>query len=242
MPMARGPATESAQALPQYRWHMHRAGESLERAAAQFILDSSMRAILARGVFHIVVAGGTTPRAVYARLRECIADWPAWRVYFSDERCVPADHPDRNSRMALDALFFHVPVARAHFHAIPAERGARAAALDYAAFLKPVPAFDLVMLGLGEDGHTASLFPGADIGDAPGAPDVMPVYDASKPPRERVSLSAARLSRTQQAMFLVSGQSKRDAVRRWRTGADIPAAHIAPAAGVDVMIDAGLLA
>jgi 6-phosphogluconolactonase len=221
---------------------MHRGGESLERAAAQFILDSAMRAIIARGVFHIVLAGGTTPRPVYARLRECIADWPAWRVYFSDERCLPPEHGERNSRMALDALFSLVPVAREHFYAIPAERGARAAAHAYAAIVKPVPAFDLVMLGLGEDGHTASLFPGADIAAAPDAPDVLAVYDAPKPPPERVSLSAARLSRTQQAMFLVSGPSKRNAVRRWRTGADIPAAHIAPAAGVDVMIDAALLA
>ena len=135
--------------------------------------------------------------------------------------------------MALDALFSRVPLERAHFHAIPAERGARMAALDYAAVIKPVPAFDLVMLGLGEDGHTASLFPGADIGTAMDASDVLPVEDAPKPPSERVSLSAARLSRAHNVMFVVSGQSKRDAVRRWRRSDDLPAAHIAPAAGVD---------
>src|SRR3954465_9829524 len=100
--MPRDPATEPAPPLTQYRWHMHRAGEALERAAAQFILDSAMRAIIARGVFHVVLAGGNTPRAVYARLRECIGDWPAWRVYFGDERCLAPDDPERNSRMALD--------------------------------------------------------------------------------------------------------------------------------------------
>jgi 6-phosphogluconolactonase len=221
---------------------MHRAGEALERAAAQFILDSAMRAIIARGVFHLVLAGGSTPRAVYARLRECIADWPAWRVYFGDERCLPADHPERNSRMALDALFSRVPLARAHFHAIPAERGARASALDYAAVIEPVPTFDLVMLGLGEDGHTASLFPDGNAALAAEARDVLPVEDAPKPPRERVTMSAARLSRAHNVMFLVSGVSKRDAVRRWRRGDDLPAAHIVPAAGVDVLIDAALLA
>ena len=244
--MPREPATKPALplALPltQYRWHMHRAGEALERAAAQFILDSAMRAIVARGVFHLVLAGGNTPRAVYARLRECVADWPAWRVYFGDERCLPPDSAERNSRMALDALFARVPLEQAHFHAIPAERGARVAARDYAAVIKHVPTFDLVMLGLGEDGHTASLFPGADIGTATDAPAVLAVEDAPKPPRERVSLSAARLSRARNVMFVVSGSSKRDAVRRWRRGDDLPAAHIAPPAGVDVLIDAGLLA
>src|SRR4051812_27197455 len=215
--MLRQPATEPALPLPlrlpstQYRWHMHRAGEALERAAAQFILDSAMRAIIARGVFHVVLAGGNTPRAVYARLRECIADWPAWRVYFGDERCLPPHDPERNSRMALDVLFSRVPVERAHFHPIPAERGARVAALEYAAVIEPVQTFDLVMLGLGEDGHTASLFPGANAGLAADAPDVLPVENAPKPPRERVSMSAARLSRAHNVMFLVSGVSKRDA-------------------------------
>ncbi len=168
-------------------------------------------------------------------------DWPAWRVYFGDERCVPVDDPERNSGMALAALFAHVPVTHEHFHAIPAERGACAAANDYAALLARVPTFDLVLLGLVEDGHTASLFPGADIGIAVDAPAVLPVFDAPKPPRERVSLSAMRLSRTQQALFIVSGASKRAAIQRWRGGADIPAPHIVPAGGVDIIVEAGLL-
>jgi 6-phosphogluconolactonase len=240
--MAPGPAGKPARALPPRRWHAHPAGEPFARAAAQFVLDTAMRASLARGIFRIVLAGGATPRPVYECLRECVADWPAWHVYFGDERCVPVDHPDRNSRMALDAVLSHVPVERAHIYAIPAEHGARAAALEYAAVLKGVPDFDLVLLGLGEDGHTASLFPGADCGDAVNSPNVLPVYGAPMPVSERVSLSAARLNRSRRALFIVSGESKREAVARWRHGVDIPAAHIAPAEGVDIIIEDVLLA
>jgi 6-phosphogluconolactonase len=143
--------------------------------------------------------------------------------------------------MALEALFTHVPVRDEYFHAIPAERGAHAAASAYRPLLEPVPAFDLVLLGLGEDGHTASLFPGADTGAALNAPAVLAVFNAPKPPRERVTLSAGRLSRTRQALFLVTGGSKCEAVARWRRGEPIPAAQITAAAGVDVMLDAALL-
>jgi len=100
---------------------------------------------------------------------------------------------------------------------------------------------DDVLLGLGEDGHTASLFPGHDWGAVPGAPDALAVFDAPKPPPERVSLSAARLSRARQAVFLVSGAAKRQAVTLWRAGADLPARAIAPAAGVDILLEADLL-
>jgi 6-phosphogluconolactonase len=100
---------------------------------------------------------------------------------------------------------------------------------------------DLVLLGLGEDGHTASLFPGHDWGVVPNSPDVLAVFDAPKPPPQRVSLSAARLSRAREVLFLVEGASKRDAVARWRMGADIPARSVRPSAGVDVLVEARLM-
>jgi 6-phosphogluconolactonase len=102
---------------------------------------------------------------------------------------------------------------------IPAEFGAVEAAARYAGWLKDVADFDVVLLGMGEDGHTASLFPGHDWGDAPGSPDVLAVHDAPKPPPERVSLSAARLSRSAKVWFVVTGSGKCDALLRWKTGA-----------------------
>lgn len=97
--------------------------------------------------------------------------------------------------------------------------------------------FDLVLLGLGADGHTASLFPGMPWGDADDAPDVVAVHEAPKPPAKRVSLSVRRLSRSRRALFLVAGAGKRAAVAAWRSGHAIPAAAIHPNGGVDVLIE-----
>jgi 6-phosphogluconolactonase len=178
-----------------------------------------------------VLAGGNTPSGIYRMLRTADTDWSRWQVYFGDERCLPADDAERNSRIAADAWLNHVPIPQDQVHAIPAELGASGAALAYAETLRGIGDLDLVLLGLGEDGHTASLFPGHDWGVAASAPDALAVFDAPKPPPQRVSLSAARLSRTREALFLVEGEAKRSAVAQWRVGADIPARAIHPQAG-----------
>ncbi len=212
----------------------------LRKVAYRRILDAAMRAIERHGRFLIVLAGGNTPRAVYRKL--CTGtDWSQWHVYFGDERCLPMGDAGRNDTMAAEAWLDQVPIPRDHVHAIPAELGATAAALAYADTLYGVGAFDLVLLGLGEDGHTASLFPGRDLGVKKSAPDVLAVFDAPKPPPQRVSLSAARLSRTRELLFLVEGESKREAVTQWRMGADMPARAIRPETGVDVLAESTLL-
>ncbi len=143
--------------------------------------------------------------------------------------------------MAAEAWLDSVPIPALQVHAIPGERGALAAARMYAETLQTAGDFDLVLLGLGEDGHTASLFPGHEWGTERGAPDALAVLDAPKPPAQRVSLSAARLSRAREVIFLVAGESKRAAVTEWRAGKDIPARSIMPAAGVDVLVESALL-
>lgn len=190
-----------------------------------------------RSAFHLVLAGGATPRALYARMAELDTDWRDWHVWFGDERCLPAGHPERNSRMAQDAWLTDSVIPVAQIHPIPSELGAAAAANAYANSLREVEQFDLVLLGLGEDGHTASLFPGQDWGTCPDSPDVLAVTNAPKPPPERVSLSARRLSRARAVLFLVSGADKCDAVAAWRRGEPIPAAAIRPVAGVDVLAE-----
>jgi 6-phosphogluconolactonase len=139
--------------------------------------------------------------------------------------------------MAEQAWLDHVSIPPSQIHTIPAESGAAAAANTYAQSLAGLGNFDLVLLGLGEDGHTASLFPGHKWGTEADAPDVLPVFNAPKPPAERVSLSARRLAATGQTIFLVSGTGKQSAVAAWRAGTAIPAAAIAPAAGVDILLD-----
>ena len=189
-----------------------------------------------------MLAGGNTPRQRIAALRDADTDWSRWEIYFGDERCLPPDdrrtqQQDGGRRMArLTSRFL-----KRNVHAIPAELGADAGARAYADTLREVGDFDLVLLGLGEDGHTASLFPGHDWGIASDAPDTIAVFDAPKPPPQRVSLSAARLSRAREVLFLVEGESKRDAVDRWRAGENIPACVIHPHAGVDVLVAAALL-
>lgn len=219
------------------RWHVCMTVAEVRERAVTWIAAAAREAVAARGAFRLVLAGGETPRGVYEELRAIDTDWSAWQVWFGDERCLARDDPRRNSRMAEAALLSHVPIPPERVYVVRGERGAEQAAADYRAALAGAPEFDLVLLGLGEDGHTASLFPGDDWGEAPGAPDVLAVHAAPKPPAERVSLSARRLGRTRCALFLVTGAGKYGAVSAWRTGGDLPAASIRPPAGVDVLVE-----
>ena len=223
------------------RWHAVANAHALRQQALTMILARAARAIRERGQFHVVLAGGNTPRDVYRQLRSAQTDWRAWHVYFGDERCVPPDDLARNSRMAAEAWLNHVAIPASQIHRIPGELGAVPACQRYAEILEDLGDFDLVLLGLGDDGHTASLFPGHEWGAVPGSPDTLAVFAAPKPPPERVSLSAARLGRTRQALFLVSGESKRWAVSEWLADKDIPAASIRPSAGVEVLVESALL-
>lgn len=223
------------------RWRICDDAAGVVAAATEVVAGAARTAIGAGGVFRIVLAGGSTPEAVYRALRDLETPWSAWRVYFGDERCLPPEAEGRNSRMAARTWLAHVPIPPGNVHPIPAELGPERAASDYSRTLREVDEFDLVLLGLGEDGHTASLFPGRDWGEAPDSPAALPVHDAPKPPPERVSLSARRLSRARQIVFVVTGAAKRDAVRAWRVGQRIPAAAIAPPGGVDVLLETACL-
>ncbi|WP_202962629.1 6-phosphogluconolactonase [Herminiimonas sp. CN] len=224
------------------RWHEFSDERQLQQAATKIILGSAAQAIHERGQFHLVLAGGNTPREIYRNLCVAQTDWSAWHIYFGDERCLPSTDSARNSRMAAEVWLSRVPISPLQLHAIPAELGALQAAKLYAETLRTVGIFDLVLLGLGQDGHTASLFAEHEWGVRAGSPDTLAVFNAPQPPPQRVSLSAARLSRARHVVFLVSGASKRRAVAEWRAGSEIPARAIMPAAGVDVLVESALLA
>jgi 6-phosphogluconolactonase len=224
------------------RWHPVSDERALRQAALETILAGAAQAIRERGRFHLVLAGGNTPREIYRGMSAAQTDWSAWHIYFGDERCLPPSDPQRNSRMAAEVWLDRVSIPPLQLHAIPAELGASRAARMYADTLRTVGDFDLVLLGLGEDGHTASLFSRREWGTAPGSADTLAVFDAPKAPSQRVSLSAARLSRARQVLFLVGGESKHRAVAAWRAGEDIPARAIVPPAGVDVLVESALLA
>jgi len=224
-------------ASPEYRWHEFDSRIAFEQAASRFILENAEVAIVARGAFRIVLAGGNTPRNIYQALCSATADWSAWHIYFGDERCLPADDRERNSAMARSAWLDHVAIPARQIHPIPAELGAEAAAAVYARKVAAVDEFDLVLLGLGEDGHTASLFPGKDWGEAEDALPVLAVHNAPKLPSNRVTLSARRLSKARKTIFLVTGESKMDALKRLRAGERIAASAIRPESGIDVYTD-----
>ncbi len=219
------------------RWHVAENPEDWLSGALARVKAAEDEALSARGAFHLVLAGGGTPERLYRALAGEGHDWSRWQVWFGDERCLPPGDPERNSRMAGRVWLDRVDIPAGNVHPIPAELGPQAAVQSYGAVLAGIGDFDLVLLGLGEDGHTASLFPDHDWGEGDDAPDALPVFDAPKPPPERVSLSARRLGRARRVLFLVTGAGKRSAVADWRRGLAIPAAAVRPVAGVDVVLD-----
>jgi 6-phosphogluconolactonase len=200
--------------------------ESLSIAAARRIAELAAEAIAARGVFRIALAGGETPRRCYEQLRQLPLDWARVQVYFGDERCLPVGDPQRNDVMARAALLDRVDIPAANVHPIPAELGAAAAAASYAATLGCEP-LDLALLGMGEDGHTASLFP--DNPATASRDSVVAVFGAPKPPPERVSLGMDTLNAARHKLFLVAGAGKRTALERMARGERLPAAAVADA-------------
>jgi len=153
------------------RFRLFTSIEALRHEVCDAIAKSANEAIAARGRFSIVLAGGNTPRAVYRLLRDLdkssYVDWANWHIYHGDERCLLPEHEDRNSLMVDQVWLNYVPIPKNQIHHIQGGLGPVAGAKAYAATLANEPTFDLVLLGLGEDGHTASLFPGHAV-----APDI----------------------------------------------------------------------
>ena len=163
----------------------------------------------------MVLTGGTIGVEIYKAISANGVDWTDVEFYWGDERFVPEGDADRNDQQARDAFLTRLEVPAAHIHAMPAHDcalGAREAADDYARKLPTAP-FDLVLLGMGPDGHIASLFPGfAQLHET--VRKVVEVFDSPKPPPVRVSLTMPTLNHADSVWFLVSGTGKADAVSR----------------------------
>lgn len=200
--------------------HVFDSPSLLARAAASRIALLAKRAACTQPYLRIALAGGATPQACYAALRDESVDWSRIHIYFGDERCLPASDLRRNDRMAALSLLDHVPIPDSQIHRIQAHWGAVPAALDYAECLRQSGPLDLVILGMGEDGHTASLFPG--LVDPQEHRLAIPVLNAPKPPAQRVSLGPAALLAARQVMFLVTGRAKHRALQRLVCGAPLP--------------------
>lgn len=217
---------------------------ALSEAAASLWVAAADQAILVRDTFLVALSGGSTPAMLYgllasSPLREQV-DWIRLQAFWGDERCVPPEDLQSNYRQARDLLFAQVPTPPANIHRVRTELDPDQAAEDYARVLLQYasgglgwPRFDLVLLGLGEDGHTASLFPGSDPQPAGAALAVTAEYQGR--PAARVTLTPAVFNSAREVLFLVSGQSKSQAVADVLNGAfrpdDLPAQRIHPAEG-----------
>ena len=219
------------------QWEVFDSAETVAQVASQTILVMAEQAIKARNCFRLVLAGGRTPERTYQLLCQAKAMWTHWHIYYGDERCLPIDDPERNSVMAKQAWLNQVAIPATQIYPIPAQFAPTIAAKQYAQTIANILPFDLVLLGMGEDGHTASLFP-----EHLYASDelVHAVFEAPKPPAERVSLSVKALSETRQLLFLVTGISKQAAVTAWRRGEDLPVARICPKEKGRVLTDLAL--
>jgi 6-phosphogluconolactonase len=213
--------------------------EAVARTAAEELLRVAGQSVAERGSFALALSGGSTPRRLYALLADPAASfrgrfpWDRTHVFFGDERPVPPDHPESNFRMANEALLRHVPVASVHrIHGEEAD-GAEAYQAELRQFFGiaaggPPPRLDLVLLGLGPDGHTASLFPGSAALAERNRWVVSPFVERLG--TRRTSLTYPVLSRARSVVFLVSGAEKAGVLQR--VLAPEPGTELLPAARV----------
>ena len=188
----------------------------------ELINDVSKSAIEKRGLFHIVLCGGTTPVSVYKLLRSLKTEWHCWQFWLCDERIPSSTFTDLNRYMIENELLNYIPVEKKQIHFIAIDSTIEIAVDQYEAELQSVALFDLCLLGIGEDGHTASLFPGNDCGENENAKNVLAVFDSPKPPKQRISLSAKRLSLSEVVLFITSGKEKKSIIDRVMKGENLP--------------------
>jgi 6-phosphogluconolactonase len=211
--------------------------ERLALAAADRFVSLASAAIARRGRFCVALAGGSTPEPVYARLaqrpRAGKIDWARVEVFWGDERSVPPDHPDSNYRMAHQSLLDRVPIPEKNVHRIrgelPPQEAAAAYRLELQDHLGVDGRFDLILLGMGPDGHTASLFPGTDAVQEQ-EHSVVAVY-VEKLDTWRVTLTLPVINAARQVVFLVGGEQKAHSLARVHAGEPLPAAMVEPADG-----------
>ncbi len=200
-------------------WRYFNDLEELSQQVAAFISAQAQQVLRQKADFHLVLAGGNTPQRTYQLLAKTAQDWSRWHFYLGDERCLPANHVERNSQMVLRNLTAAIPAQNLHF--IASEQPPAQAATAYQQLLADVH-FDWVLLGMGADGHTASLFPHRHYPPH----SVFVVHNAPKPPATRISLSPQKLSDSEGVLFLISGQDKQPALKQWQNGAPLPVGQI----------------
>ena len=214
--------------------------DELSRAAAELFVTLAVQSIRERGRFLVALSGGSTPMALYRLLAREPIDWTRIHVFWGDERLVPPEDPENSYGQAREALLKHIPIPTENIHRVASELDPVAAARDYASILREFaappldwPRFDLVLLGLGEDGHTASLFPGSPVDATEPVIAVTAQYQGR--PARRVTLTPPVFNAARQVIFLVTGANKAVTLKGvfsdYNSSEQIPAKRIQPADG-----------
>jgi 6-phosphogluconolactonase len=201
-----------------HKWYVYSKLDDASKAAADFIADNIEKNIHKKGVCHVILPGGNTPANCLGYLAEKELSWDKVHWYLGDERCYPQGHVERNDVMLDNYLWSRI--SNTNINRIPVELGAEEAAEVYRELILSIDSFDIAFLGLGEDGHTASLFPESKA--LHDKRSVVPVYDSPKTPQERVTLSINTFRNSQCRVVLASGTAKSDVISRIRKGEQLP--------------------
>jgi 6-phosphogluconolactonase len=213
---------------------------AVAEAAAEKIVALAAEAISRQGGFSIALSGGSTPKALFRLLAGDSyvrrIDWKNWHIYFGDERCVPPTHADSNFRMASEAMLDHVPIAPEHIHRMKGEIDPEQAAIEYGQILKANfgdGGLDVILLGMGDDGHTASLFPNTAALEEAHHRCVANYVEKLK--AWRITMSAPFINRAGQVIVMVSGAAKAKRLEEVLLGPanprEFPIQMIAPGGG-----------
>ena len=225
------------------RIHIFPEAKDISPALAARIARMDEEAVRSRGRFAVALSGGSlldilSPSLIANPIRSQV-NWGSWEIFWADERCVPLFSPDSNFAAANRLLFKHVGIPWSQIHEIDDSLKPKEAARIYQATIKDVlrphagrlPRFDLILLGMGQDGHTASLFPGHEAVQEI-QKWVVPVLDAPKPPAERITLTLPVINQAREVIFVATGAGKASALRRvfdsQNHGQSLPAALVNP--------------
>jgi len=205
-----------------HKWFIYKDFSHASKEAAKFLAEAIRNSVSERGVCHVVLPGGKSPEQCLQYLSEMDLPWDKVQWYPGDERVLSAGDSDRNDVMLKNNLWSKIPAGI--FHTIPTELGIEKSVDLFTNEVKKLDVIDVVFLGMGEDGHTASLFPGNDaLNDSR---DIVPVYHSPKPPQERVSFSIKKLSEARIRMVLTAGESKASVLTRIKQGEKLPVNRI----------------
>ncbi|MDX8389495.1 MAG: 6-phosphogluconolactonase [Mariprofundaceae bacterium] len=204
--------------------HSFSNADEVAQAVAQQVQEACKNAIDEHGSFHLILAGGSTPKHCYELLVPMPLYWQKVHIYFGDERCLPSGDTERNDTMAYAALLNHVPIPSSQVYVIPAQMGAEDGAARYCTLLEKAPIADMLLLGIGEDGHTASLFPGNQALDDTCL--AVPVFNSPKPPSERVSMGLSILNQARKKIIMVTGANKQPVWQAIKGGESFPVTKI----------------